>query len=106
MSFLSHHVHDHRLPEFLGAGEDCLQFGLVVAVDHACVLDAQALEHSRWLEELLQAFLHPIRGLVGGRTDQRQATEEARDLDLDALVARIDSQLRQVPRQTADGRRV
>ncbi len=101
VSLLGHHVHDHWPTEFLRAGEDGLELGLVVAVHNARVLDAQAFEHRRRLEKLLQAFLDAIRGLVGGRADEGQATEEARDLDLDALVAGIDTELRQVPSQAA-----
>src|SRR5260370_41816822 len=42
-----------------------------------------------------------MRGVVGGRAGEGEGTEEAGDLDLDALVAGLDTELRQVPSQAA-----
>ena len=71
------HVHDHRLAQLLGAGQDLLERRLIVAVDESRVLDAQAFEHRRRLQQLLEALLDPVRGLVRGRTNQRQVAQQA-----------------------------
>src|SRR6266851_3278197 len=77
-----------------------------MAVDNSGVFDAEALEDSGWLQELLEALLDAIRGLVCRRAHKREVTQKARDLDLHPLIARVDAQLRQVPRKAADGRRI
>ena len=105
-SLLRDRVHDDRSAQPGGAPEDLFERGLVVAVHEAGVLDAQRLENGRRLKELLEAFLDAIRRLVRGRADERQVTQESRDVLLDALVSRIDAQLRQVVGEPADGRGV
>ena len=77
VAFLGHDVHDDRFAQLLGARQHFLESGLVVAVDQACVFDAEALEHRRGLQQLLQTFLDAIRGLVRGRTNQRQVAQQA-----------------------------
>src|SRR5439155_12457805 len=74
--------------------------------DQTRVLDAQALEHRRWLKQLLQSFLHAVRGLVRRRADEREVAQQTRDVVLEPFVARVDAQLGQVSCQAADGRRV
>ena len=106
VALLRHHVDDHGLAQFLRAGQDLFEGRLVVTVDQACVLDAEALEHRRRLKQLLQALLHAIGSLVGGRANQRKVTQEARDLIFDALVPRIDAKLRKMMRKAAHGGRV
>ena len=106
VSFLRHHVHDHRLTQFLGSCEDLFQSRLVVAVNQPRVLDAEAFEHRRRLEQLLQTFLDAVRRLVSGRADQRKVAQQARDIVLDPLVSGIDAQLRQVAGEAAHSRGV
>ena len=48
-----------------------------MAIDKSGVLDPERFEDGRGLKELLEAFLHAVRGLVGGRTDEGQLTQQA-----------------------------
>ena len=45
VAVFGHHVHDHRLPQALGAREHLFERRLVVTVHDARVLDAEALEN-------------------------------------------------------------
>ena len=93
VTFLCDHVHHHRLAQLLRPVQDFFERSLVMAVDEARVLDAQALEHGRGLEQLLQAFLDAVRGLVRRRSHERKVAQQPRDVVLDALVARVHAQL-------------
>ena len=106
VALLGHHVHHDRLAQFLGAGQDFFQCRFVMAVDESGVLDAETLEHGRRLQQLLEPFLHAVRGLVGRVSDEGQLTQQARDVVLDAFVSRVDAQLREVASEAADRRSV
>ena len=62
-----------------------------MTIDESRVLDAQTLEDGGGLEELLEAFLDPVRGLVGGRAYEWQIAQQAGDVLLDALVTWVDA---------------
>jgi len=69
---------DHRRrTQAFGPGEHLFERGLVMTVDDACVLDAEAFKNRRGLEELLETLFDAIGGLIGFRSDQRQVAEQA-----------------------------
>ena len=93
VAFLGDHMDHDRGLELFGSREDGLELSFVMAVDDPCVLDAEALEDCRRLQQLLETLLHAIGGLVGGGTHQGEVAQNARNLHLDPFVAWVDAQL-------------
>jgi len=105
-ALLGHDVDDHRLPDLAGTRQHQLERAEVMAVDGPGVLEAEAVEHGRRLDELLEALLEAVGRRVGRGADRRQVLEAAGDLVLQALVAGVDGEVGQVAGQAAHGRRV
>ena len=78
----------------------------VVAVDRADVLEAQVLEHALRGDEVLQALLRAVQGLVERPADDRGPLQHVLAAGQEPLVAVGGAQGRQVVGEAADGRRV
>ena len=99
-------VHDDGAVESLGTGQRVLHRSDVVAVDGSDVLQPQILEHALRRNDVLEALLHPVQGLVERCADDRRATEQPLAPVEEALVSTGRAQGREVGGQTADRRRV
>ncbi len=102
-ALLGEAVHDDRAAEALGAGEGGLQGLDVVAVDRADVLQAQVLEHALRGDEVLQALLGAVQGVVERAADDRGPLQDLLGAGQEALVAVGGAQGRQVVGEAADG---
>ncbi|CAM5425589.1 hypothetical protein SHIRM173S_03346 [Streptomyces hirsutus] len=105
-ALLGEAVHDHGAAEALGAGEGGLQGLDVVAVDGAHVLQAQVLEHALRGDEVLQALLGAVQGVVERPADDRGALQDLLGAGQEALVAVGGAQGGEMAGEAADGGRV
>uniref|UniRef100_J1RUT9 Dehydrogenase n=1 Tax=Streptomyces auratus AGR0001 TaxID=1160718 RepID=J1RUT9_9ACTN len=99
-------VDDDRAAEALGARQGGLQRLDVVAVDRADVLQAQVLEHALRRDEVLQALLGAVQGLVQRLAHDGRALQQVLAAGQEALVAVRGAQRGQVVGEAADGRGV
>ena len=90
-------------PKRLARGERGLQGLDVVAVDRADVLQAQVLEHALRGDEVLEALLGAVQGLVERLADDRRALQEVLAAGQEALVAVGGAQGGEVVGEAADG---
>ncbi|OIQ80076.1 hypothetical protein GALL_381810 [mine drainage metagenome] len=105
-ALLGDDVHDHRCAEGLRPDEGVLDRRLVVTVDRADVLDAEVLEHALRRDDVLDALLEAVQGVV------REPPRDARPLQRvlapgqHLLVAVGGAQRVEMVREPADGGRV
>ena len=99
-------VHDHRAAELLRLLEGLLHRGPVVAVDGSDVLEAEVLEQALRRECVLEALLHRVERVVGGRADGGDGVDALLDQLEDLLVARVGAQPGERVGEATDRRRV
>ncbi len=99
-------VHDDRPAEIAGLAQRRLDGLLVVAVDRADVLQPEILEHHLRRDDVLDALLETVQGLVQGSADHGHLAEVLLDELKDMLVVLRHAQRRQMGGQAADRRRI
>ncbi len=101
-----HAVDDHRPTEVTGPPQRRLDRVDIVPVHRPHVLQTEILEHALGLDDVLDALLDPMQGVVERRTDQRGTAEHLLDDVEDLLVLGREPQGSQMIGQPTDGRGV
>ena len=105
-ALLGEHVHEHRPTEGARLAQCGLDGLLVVPVDRAEVLQAEVLEQALRRDDVLDALLDPVQGLVHRTADDRGAGQGVLAPVEEALVAAGRAQRGQVVGEAAAGRGV
>ncbi len=101
-----HTVDDDGPAEVTGAPQRRLDRVDVVPVHRPHVLQAEVLEHPLRLDDVLDALLDPVQGIVERRTDQRGTAQHLLDDVEDLLVLGCQAQRGQMVGQPTDRRGV